>query len=149
MCRRRNKAGLFAYALLWTSNGKPYCLTHRAALSLGCFSLFDAPSSLQRRRRCRLISWCSLRLIDSRSKANEGQLRGAYIRYRVRRLKNELELYARENRVGPTKAAVAAPIAKAPKLTCSLCGEKLRFFNKTSTSMCKSCHTNMTTINRR
>ncbi|WP_394227924.1 hypothetical protein [Paracoccus marcusii] len=47
--------------------------------------------------------------------SNEGQLRGAYIRYRVRRLKDELELYTRENRVGPTKAAVAAPMEKASK----------------------------------
>lgn len=81
--------------------------------------------------------------------SDEGQLRGAYIRYRVRRLKDELELYARENKVNPPKAAVAPPMAKGSRQVCSLCGEKLGFFNKTSTSMCKSCHRNVTTTNRR
>jgi ribosomal protein S14 len=58
---------------------------------------------------------------------DEGRVRSAYIKHRVRRLKEELESHNRE-------------VIRKTKMpgTCSFCGTKLGFFN-TAGSLCKPC----------
>ena len=80
--------------------------------------------------------------------SNEGMIRAAYIRHRVRRLKDELDFLSRDNLRPAPKVPEKSAKSRAPRSTCSLCDAKLGFFNTGNSSLCKNCLRNVTTINR-
>jgi ribosomal protein S14 len=72
---------------------------------------------------------------------DEGKTRSAYIKYRVRRLKDELELHSRDLE-RQKKQTITAPMAQPstikPSQTCSFCGAQLGVFRR-KYQLCKDC----------
>lgn len=70
---------------------------------------------------------------------DEGKTRSAYIKHRVRRLRDELEFHRRAQHEREKQTTTTEkPALRKSRQTCSLCGAKLGFFRK-SDQLCGSC----------
>ena len=70
---------------------------------------------------------------------DEGKTRAAYIKHRVRRLKDEVELYRRDlDKHNKQTTPAPKPVPMKSRRTCSFCGSKLGYFRRKD-ELCSAC----------
>lgn len=72
---------------------------------------------------------------------DDGRIRSAYIKHRIRRLKDDLALSSRgSSEKSPVEDIDEKPISKTQHTSCSFCGAKIGWFKRSgATSLCRSC----------